>query len=1114
MNARAAADPRDAAFVRGKGTSWRRTSIVSKLNTLVLAVGLPLCTILGVSLYTQFRNDVELAEQHAVRQVNAIATRAEVVVEQARTVLASLAQRPAVKAMDRFACDPFLTDARQSMPEYTNFSTLNLRWEFVCNDLLPPGGPVLSTARPALYERMKAANAMVLSNPTRGQLSGNLIVIAAFPVRDSEGKLVGAVTATLDLVKLGPTLVGANHPQGYRARLTNSGGYVLLNHPDLAAVGKVVDIAADVAGARTGALPTRIGSDGVERITAYARVAGSDWIAKAGLPRQAELAESVQRRTRTILAVMLALVMSAWAAMLVARRISRPLRELEQDARVMASGAFGHRSAIEGRDEVGQLAAAFNDMGRAVQRHEADRVQAARESSESRQRLDGLVTSAMDAIVTVDEDGLIVQSNPAAHRMFGYAQGELDARPVELILTERFHAGYSRPSHVASLHPLGRAMTAPHVVRGLRKDGEEFPIEASISHDESTGRQFSTAILRDITERVKSDRHVRRLNRIHAVLTGINALIVRVQGRDELFREACRVAVEAGAFRMAWIGIIDPLTLEGGVVAACGIHAVDAAGTRITARDGQPESAKPTGRAMREGRPVISNDIAHDPMPEALRQKLLARGDKSLGCFPLSAGGKVEGVIVLFSGESDAFDAEEARLLVNLAADISFAMEQISKQARLDYLAYYDALTGLANRTLFLERMGQSVRAAAVGGHRLALFLVDLERFKNINDSLGRPGGDALLRQVAALLTRVAGDANLVARLDADHFALLLPEVIPGGSVERLMEKGLGTFLEHPFHLGDAVFHIAPKVGVAVFPDDGADAETLFRNAEAALKQAKASGERYLFHTRHMTEAVAGRLTFENRVRRAVEEGELELEYQPRVSLAGGKLVSAEALLRWKDAAAGPASPRRLMEVLEETGLIHEVGRWMLREAARHRKEWIAAGLPPLRAAINISPKQFRRRGFVTQVADLVAADRAAAGSLELEIPEGLIMEDVEHSIAGLAALRALGVTLAIDDFGAGLSSLTHLARLPVDTMKIHPSFVAGMTKGPQGLALMSTFINLAHSLKLRVVAQGVENGDQLRLLALLGCDEAQGSHVCAALSSAALVAWFPGPLR
>jgi EAL domain-containing protein (putative c-di-GMP-specific phosphodiesterase class I) len=278
-----------------------------------------------------------------------------------------------------------------------------------------------------------------------------------------------------------------------------------------------------------------------------------------------------------------------------------------------------------------------------------------------------------------------------------------------------------------------------------------------------------------------------------------------------------------------------------------------------------------------------------------------------------------------------------------------------------------------------------------------------------------------------------------------------------------------------------------------MFPADGADADTLFRNAEAALKKAKASGNRYLFYTQTMNERVAENLTLENQLRRALDKEEFVLHYQPKVNLQSGKLTSAEALIRWNDPRTGLVPPGRFIPVLEETGLIFEVGRWALRKALEDYLRWHTAGLAPVRIAVNVSPLQLRHRGFIAEIEQAIAIDPQAAAGLELEITESMIMEDVKHSIASLQAIRAMGVTIAIDDFGTGFSSLGYLAKLPVDTLKIDRSFVNDMTTSPEGLALVSTFIKLAHSLKLKVVANGVETEEQSRLLRLLGCDEMQG---------------------
>ena len=601
-----------------------------------------------------------------------------------------------------------------------------------------------------------------------------------------------------------------------------------------------------------------------------------------------------------------------------------------------------------------------------------------------------------------------------------------------------------------------------------------------------------TAAIRDISVRREAEDRIVHLNRVYAMLSGINALVLRVRDRRELYREACRIAVEEGGFRMSLIGIVDASALTIVPVASAGKDEklLTAIKTILSSREGSPNTM--LARAIREKKPVVSNDSQRDARV-LFGQQYVESGVRSLAILPLMVADEAVGVLALYSNESEFFHAEEMKLLTDLAGDIAFAIDHIDKQERLDYLAYYDALTRLANRSLFLERVAQYMRSAAAGGHKLVLFLIDLERFKNINDSLGRTAGDALLRQVAEWLTHNVTGANRLARVGADLFAVVLPEVKQEGSVARILDKSMQTFMDHPFRLNDAVFRIACKVGVAIFPDDGADADTLFRNAEAALKKAKASGDRYLFYTQKMTEMVAGKLTLENQLRQALDNEEFVLHYQPKVNLASGNVVSAEALIRWNDPRTGLVLPGRFLPVLEETGLIHEVGRWALHKAIDDYLRWRKGGLAAVRIAVNVSPLQLRNRGFIADIGQAIGVDADAAAGLELEITESMIMADVEQSIASLQTIRDMGVSVAIDDFGTGFSSLGYLSKLPVNTLKIDHSFVADMTSGPQGMALVSTIINLAHSLRLKVVADGVETKEQSRLLQLLSCDEMQG---------------------
>jgi diguanylate cyclase (GGDEF)-like protein len=599
---------------------------------------------------------------------------------------------------------------------------------------------------------------------------------------------------------------------------------------------------------------------------------------------------------------------------------------------------------------------------------------------------------------------------------------------------------------------------------------------------------------RDYTERLEAQDNLKRLNRVYAMVSGINALMVRVRNRDELFSTVCRIAVEHGEFEMAWIGMAEHSERKIVLTASAGLDEQTMAAIKdvFSTSEGTLQGKTLAARAIRQKAAIVSNDVRSDESL-VLGKMHSDSGIRSIAVLPLIVAERAIGVFVLYTSKREFFEAEGLVLLKELAGNVAFAIDHIEKQEQLDRFAYYDALTGLANRSLFLDRVTQYMRSAARDGHQLAVFLIDLERFKKFNDSVGRPAGDALLKQVAEWLAQNVGDVNVLARVGADHFAAVLREVTNEADVARLLERTIAAFLNHPFSLNEVVYRIAAKVGVALFPDDGADADTLFKNAEAALKKAKVSGDRYLFYAPKMTDTVAGSLGLENRLRHALEREEFVLHYQPKVNLASGKLTGAEALIRWNDPQGGLVAPARFIPILEETRLIHEVGRWALRKAIEDYQRWRKAGLPAVRIAVNVSPLQLRNRSFVAELEEILRIAPDTAAGLELEITESLIMEDVNHSIVSLRAIRALGIIIAIDDFGTGFSSLSYLSKLPVDTVKIDRSFIVDMLSGADGLTLVSVIINLAHALKLNVVAEGVETAEQLRQLQVLNCDEMQG---------------------
>ena len=601
-------------------------------------------------------------------------------------------------------------------------------------------------------------------------------------------------------------------------------------------------------------------------------------------------------------------------------------------------------------------------------------------------------------------------------------------------------------------------------------------------------------VARDRTDRKDAEDRLKRLNRLYAMVTGISTAMVRVRDRADLYNRACETAVEHGEFEMAWIAVIDRDENRIVPVAWAGHDepVMSVIKGHFASSEGTLEGKTLAARAIREKAPIVSNDVQSDE--SLIFGNMHAQsGVRSLAVFPLIVSGNAIGVLALYTSKPEFFDAAGLLLLTELAGNIAFAVDHLERQERLDRLSNYDTLTGLQNRRSFLERVTQYMLSAADAGHKMAVFLIDLERFKKLNDSLGRSAGDALLKQVADWLVQNAENVNLVARLDADHFAVVLPKVMYESHVARALEKTIAAFMKHEFILGDAVYRMAAKIGVAVFPDDGGDADTLFNNAEAALKKAKMSRDRYLFYAQKMTETVALSLGIENRLRRALEREEFVLHYQPKVSIASGKLTGAEALIRWNDPVSGLTLPGRFIPILEDTGLIHDVGRWALRKAIEDYQRWRNNRLPAVRIAVNVSPLQLRNQNFLAEIRQAISVAEDAAAGLQLEITESVIMQDVNHSIGSLLAIRAMGVTIAIDDFGTGFSSLNYLAKLPVDTLKIDRSFVVEMVSAAGGLTLVSVIINLAHALKLNTVAEGVETEEQLRQLELLGCDEMLG---------------------
>ncbi len=715
-------------------------------------------------------------------------------------------------------------------------------------------------------------------------------------------------------------------------------------------------------------------------------------------------------------------------------------------------------------------------------------ISAQKHAEEERARLAAIVESSGDAIVGKTLEGIITSWNAGACKLFGYDAEEAIGRPIALVIPPD-----RMPEEQQILERLRRGERVAHIetVR-KRKDGALIDVSLTISPILDAQRRVigASKIARDITERKRADLKIRHLNRVYAVLSSINALIVRVRSQDELFREACRIATEAGKFRLAWIGVVDRAAKRLRIVAWSGADEEFVKRIPVGLEDvGSPKRGL-ANCAVAEGRPVISNDMAHDPRI-LLQAESAQLGLRSVAHIPLLVAGEVVAVLALQATEADFFDEVEMRLLQELAGDIAFAIEHIEKAARADYLAYYDQLTALANRTLFIERLSQFMLAAKSASTGLALVLFDVERFSAVNDSFGRQAGDALLKLLAERLSQHAGPSRS-ARIAGDVFALVMPELSDRCGLERAIAGIWTGIFDSPFQTGGTSLKVSARRGIAVFPADGAGAEALLSHAEMALRRAKETGDSSVFHTPEFAARSAERLTLESRLRQALEKEEFVLHYQPKLELRTRQIVGVEALMRWQCPDLGLVPPAKFIRILEDTGLILQVGAWVLSRAVRDYHRWVERGIAAPRVAVNVSPVQLHSRDFVEQVTSALGAG-ADSPEIDLEITESLLMADVEENVRKLKLLRERGIAIAIDDFGTGYSSLSYLTKLPVHALKIDRSFISAMSDDPDTMSLVQTVISLAHSLNLRVIAEGVETEEQSKLLRLLRCDEVQG---------------------
>jgi diguanylate cyclase (GGDEF)-like protein/PAS domain S-box-containing protein len=714
-----------------------------------------------------------------------------------------------------------------------------------------------------------------------------------------------------------------------------------------------------------------------------------------------------------------------------------------------------------------------------------------------------VIEAALDCIVTIDGEGRVLEFNPAAERTFGYSRADALGRDMaDLIippaLRERHRNGFSRYITTGETKVMGRRLE----LTAMRRGGEEFPIELTTTRTDVNGRPAVTAFMRDISDRRSAEAReaaVAELGR-----AGLeNADVV------ELMNQAADTTVKALDVSLAVVlERVDAKTLS--LRAWSGIPMGSAAAAAV-ASSSSPER----GYALQAGAPVVVEDWRAEQRferPPFLRDL----GIRSGASVVIEGRDAPFGVLAVHGTEPRKFTQDELNFLQAVANVLAAATERSRAEEDTLYRSLHDSLTGLPNRALLMDRVAQAMARARRRHLMSAVFFLDLDNFKMINDSLGHQAGDRLLAEVAPRLQDAVRPTDTVARFGGDEFVILCDDVASQEDVDAIAGRIMGAF-KRPFEVGSRDLVVTPSVGIAI--SDGQRPDELIRDADAAMYRAKEQGPgRYEVFDELMRERVSGRLRIEASMRGAIERGELRAFYQPLVDLTGG-IVGAEALMRWEHPAWGWMRPGEFIPIAEQTDLIVPMGEWILGEACRQAVVWgddhVADLDPGFSLSVNLSARQLMRPDLPSTVERIVEAAGVDPRRLALEITETTLIEEGNGPIERLRALKSLGVQIVLDDFGTGYSSLTYLSRLPIDVLKLDRSFVArlGGEDGASAAAIVTAVMSMAAALGLRVVAEGVETHEQVDRLQELGCYVAQGFHFARPMASPAFSELLKGPL-
>ena len=766
------------------------------------------------------------------------------------------------------------------------------------------------------------------------------------------------------------------------------------------------------------------------------------------------------------------------------------------------------RMRFENADLVERLSAA-NRLADDAIRQLSDQLEAQKKVEEALQqsttRLEALVAASPLAIIVQDEGGVIKRWNRAAERIFGWTEQEAIGQKMLAVPADKKNEG----AHIRAMILRGEQLADLEAVR-RRKDGKLITVSLSAAplHDASGVANGMVLIVADISGR----KHGELLQQLAHTVT---RLLAESRTVDDAMPQILRAFGEftGWVYGARWVLHEDQR-----------LHCQDvwheqtpeiAAFAEFNRQRrqalGGDRDAGLLRRVWSEAKPAWIMDIAQDASLERTGAALQA-GLKSGFGFPILIAGKFYGVMEFFARDERQRDDDLLSIAASIGSQVGQFIARKEAESSLMFFANHDALTGLPNRAMFNQRLALALARAHRYGKMAAVLFIDLDRFKIINDTLGHDAGDRLLKQLAERLRVSLREADTVGRQGGDEFVVLIEDLTDSNQVTGVAQKMLETIAE-PYLIAGQEFHVTASIGISVYPEDGNDQQALLKNADIAMYRAKERGKNnYQFYSAQMNLHSFERLALETSLRHAVERNEFVLHYQPKVNMRSGRITGVEALVRWQHPELGMVPPAQFIPLAEEMGLIVQIGEWVLRTACSDARGWLDQGLPAISVAVNLSARQFDRDDLVLSIMNVVRETGFDPRSLELEITESTVMHSADRAAGVLRQLKGIGVRVAIDDFGTGYSSLGYLKRFPIDSVKIDRSFIIDIPEDKDDVAITCAVIAMAHSLRLKVVAEGVETAEQYAFLREQDCDEIQGYYFSQPVEAAALAPLLAQP--